>query len=228
MMSQIDLFAWPRFGVQTARTNFGSPPDLRARYGNGVNDYGQLVIEATLGNESSPDGRGRLVADSPYEMNLFPEGADSPNGQLGPDAPFSLGELERMLRAYDTDSYTLPDRLTQLGGNASDVNRERNRITAESWSIPGPQVTLPHEMRELLADAANPLLQRLPRSTAELFEIRVRAALNRVDSTLYPLFPTPITDLAARDRVRRVMRQLLAPELAAGMKLNVNRPFGNG
>ncbi|HYO24709.1 MAG TPA: hypothetical protein VEQ85_07145, partial [Lacipirellulaceae bacterium] len=104
---------------------------------------------------------------------------------------------------------------------------ERNRITAESWSVPGPQVTLPHEMRELLA-TGDPLLLRLPRSTAELFEIRVRAALNRVDSALYPLFPTPITDLAARDRVRRVMRQLLAPELAAGMKLNVNRPFGNG
>ena len=58
--------------------------------------------------------------DSPYEMNLSrttPRNSSSPVATTpaagtGPaDSPFTPGELERILRMYDIDASSLPDRL---------------------------------------------------------------------------------------------------------------------
>jgi hypothetical protein len=253
LMSQIQFFGWPLRGVYIPsdptprQSSFAAPPDLRGRYGNGINDYGQQVIEATLTSEAS-SREGSLLADSPYETNFYAEGMDTANSPVANDTPFSLAELERMLRVYDTDGFTQPNRLTDLSGDPAQVHLERNRITTESWNVRTPLVTLPHEMDDpslrLTTNVAahktliqaNPALARLPQSTAELFEMRIRKALWPADQT--KIFPQPLYDPtssdpqlnnpANRDRVRAILRQLLAPELAAGLKLDVNRPLGNG
>jgi hypothetical protein len=258
VMSQIDRSGWPQWGNQPG-TLFGMPPDLRVRYGYGLNPFGQLVVEAALPSElnARPVGPGqgvaedgRLTADSPYEAVNYPEGSDSDNGPLSVDAPFSLAELERVLRVYDADAGALPARLSPQPGSLpgflqlptllqeGDLN-VRLRITTDSWDLPTPNVALPHEMEPLLVlpmtlnPDTNQPYRRLPQSTAELFEIRVRAGLNRTDANQYPLFPVPltgdVTDASTpAGRVRFIVRQILAPELAAGLRLNINRPFGNG
>ena len=48
--------------------------------------------------------------------------------------PFTLGELERVLRQFDADSSTLPPRLAAVFGNGAE--RCRMRITTDSWDIP--------------------------------------------------------------------------------------------
>jgi hypothetical protein len=250
LLPQITQFGWPQWGRQAVRSTFGLPPDLRARYsGTGLNNIGQVVYEADFDRETRGDGP--LVGDSPYEASYFPEGFDSDNGLQSLDAPFSLGELERILRAYDSDMPSLPERLAFVSGTFSpdpsnydnDSPKQRNRITTDSWDSPAPNFTMPKELETLLAPPTGPQgdvtifnpatgqpYRRLPQSFAELLEARVRFALN------LPLFPRPLDDNAADHndptkppaRLRIVMRQLLAPEIAAGLRLNVNRPFGNG
>src|SRR5262249_6572163 len=90
-------------------------------------------------------------------------------------------------------------------------------------------VGLPDQMREML-DATNTVSRRMPQSVAELLEVRVRFALKQQHSgdAKYTLFPLPITDAAVAQEVRTVVRQLLSPDLAAGLRLDLTRPLGNG
>jgi hypothetical protein len=245
VMPQINQFGWSQRGRQVPRSLFAIPPDLRVRYGSAVNALGQLVIEATLDSEMT--GEGQLTGDSPYEAALYAEGVDTFNGPQALDAPFSLGELEKILRMFDTDSSALPSRLWRATGGID--SEERNRITTDSWDLPAPNIAMPKELELLLPPltgpgptvinpATNQPWRRLPQSTAELLEIRVRAVLNKQDPDDFPLFPVPLAgdpgNAANADppppaaRLRIIMRQILAPELAAGVRLNVNRPFGNG
>jgi hypothetical protein len=245
VMPQINQFGWSQRGRQVPRSLFAIPPDLRVRYGSAVNALGQLVIEATLDSEMT--GEGQLTGDSPYEAALYAEGVDTFNGPQALDAPFSLGELEKILRMFDTDSSALPSRLWRATGGID--SEERNRITTDSWDLPAPNIAMPKELELLLPPltgtgpavinpATNQPWRRLPQSTAELLEIRVRAVLNKQDPDNFPLFPVPLAgdsgNAANADppppaaRLRIIMRQILAPELAAGVRLNVNRPFGNG
>ena len=179
MLGQVTYFGWPQWGTSRG-TSFALPPDLRARYGNGINEYGQNVIEAALPSEQPGrnNNAGRLLTDSPYEAKLFAEGTDTANGQDASDAPFSLAEFERLLRIYDSDNVALPRRLRQLTAEGARP-LERHRITPDSWEVPAPAITLPPELESLLAPLSevdpnnnNMPYRRLPRTAAELFEVR--------------------------------------------------------
>lgn len=49
--------------------------------------------------------------------------------------PFTLGELERVLRQFDPDAATLPPRLAAILGD--NTERCRMRVTTDSWDTPG-------------------------------------------------------------------------------------------
>lgn len=215
VLSRVSKFGWP--DVIGTLSSFVTPPDLLARYSVGLNYFGQPMFEA---NYDQLDGRA--LAASPYEINLSRKtaaGVEQALGQYADDAPFSVAELEAVLRVYDADSAKLPSRLENLSGVRSNLDR-RLKITTDSFDLPAPNVALPHELHDLVSTNVN--YARQPRSTAELIEIRVRAALS-----LAP-FPMPLTDPDDAAKVRNVVRQLVAPELAAGERLNLNRPLGNG
>ncbi|HEX6960921.1 MAG TPA: hypothetical protein VF175_03585, partial [Lacipirellula sp.] len=245
LLSQINQFGWPEFAWQL--TKFATPPDLRARYGLGINLLGQPVFEATLSGEVDNTTHGNLIVDSPYELNLSRSSVAGVTGNetLGAaNMPFSLAELERVYRMYDADAGTLPDRLAFLSGVLSPNGSigdltDRLKFSTDTFDLPTPSVGLTRQMLNysgtsapspLLSSASvtgNPPQRRLPRSIAELMEIRIRARLNQA-GVAAPLFPERITDAGAAQQLRGIMRQLLAPELADGTRLNINRPFGNG
>jgi hypothetical protein len=215
VLTRVSKIGWP--DTMGGLSGFVTPPDLRARYGLGVNDFGQPMFEA---NYDQQDGWALLA--SPYEINLSRKtaaGVEQALNQYADDAPFSVAELERVLRIFDADAVKLPDRLRALTNATSDLDR-RLKITTDSFDLPAPNVALPHELHDLVS--TDPTYARQPRSTAELIEIRVRAALG-----LAP-FPMPLNAPADATKVRNVVRQLVAPELAAGERLNLNRPLGNG
>lgn len=54
--------------------------------------------------------------------------------------PFTLGELERVLRQFDADASTLPARLAAIVGNHSE--RSRMRITTDSWESTGSRANI--------------------------------------------------------------------------------------
>jgi hypothetical protein len=251
-LTQISLSGWPDRANQFPFTKFALPADLRSRYGVGQNVFGQPVFQATLQSEIT-NANGALVTDSPYELNLSRSAVSGMTGSVVPsslptwaaDMPFSVAELERVLRVYDADSGKLPERLLWLagiqdpttpgGGDLSDARK----ITTDSNDLPAPNVELPAPLASFMAPPGPNAPTRLPRSTAELLEMRVRVALRNNpkkyrtngSSNDYPLFPVPFATTngpAAANDVRGVVRQLLSPDLADGLRLNINRPFGNG
>jgi hypothetical protein len=232
LMAQIGLAGMPRRANQLSA--FVSPPDLRARYGVGLNDFGQPVFEATLQPViTSPSDD--LAADSPYELNLSKKTAAGAQGwqtgQSSADAPFTIAELEKVLRIHDADAGSLPPRLALLSGisrmsNPSDGDlSDRLKITTDQYDLPVPNVSLPSEMEGMLSP--DPQIKRLPRSAAEVFEIRVRKALGLAPFPA-PLAGDPTDPTTEAGRVRFILRRIVAPELADGKRLNINRPLGNG
>jgi hypothetical protein len=230
LLSQVQHFGWPQRA--DVRSRFGTPPDLRARYGVGVNAHGQPIFDATLSGEIASLQAGTdpgILIDSPYEINLSQKVAAGVQGDgstyHSADAPFSIAELERLLRPFDADAGSLPGRLALLSGvlrnNPQDF-AARNKITSDSYDLPMPNVSLPHEMAEdAQMYSTNPLYRRPPQTAADLIEMRVRKALN------VAAFPEPLSAADAL-KVRAALRRLVAPELVNGSRLNVNRPFGNG
>ena len=83
----------------------------------------------------------RDSTDDPYELRLD---ADAPLGtslktpltQANPptDSPFTLAELERVLRQFDADAPSLPPRLAGLLDDYA--QRSRMTITTDSWDTP--------------------------------------------------------------------------------------------
>ena len=85
----------------------------------------------------------------PYELNLGPNQARGlPKGIGATNNPFSLSELERLLRPFDRDTSRLPARLAASAPNLLPFSStpdplNRLKVTTESWDVPCPIALLP-------------------------------------------------------------------------------------
>lgn len=212
-----------------ARSNFGTLPDLRARYKTALNDFGQFVTTWTPVDSNAHS----LVEDNPYELDLSTTGSRGEGTSV--DNPFSVAELERLLRAYDLDAGTLSPRLFELlkgdqpNAPLNDINNWRTLLTTDSYDLPEPGVQLPSWVRTAIPNVTYgdfaTVMGRQPVSAtfADLIEYRLRASQNPAwvvsqdgaNPTRLPL-------------IQRQMKMLIAPEMMAGLKLDLNRPIGNG
>ena len=142
---------------------------------------------------------GEEFTNSPYGMSFAPIPF---NGNV--DRPFSEAELERVLRPYDVDSNILPSRLWNAPATAGFWTSNptfRDLVTTASFEVP---VTYESFEAKLINKVANVLGISLASPTAaEIGLINARIAILKNDL-------------------------LFAPELFAGLKMNVNRPLGNG
>ncbi len=85
-----------------------------------------------------PDWSRAGFTDDPYEMRLDVAAArpgDLRSGDGQADNPFTLAELEAVLRQFDADAATLPQRLNVALDDAS--QRSRLLVTTDSWDTPG-------------------------------------------------------------------------------------------
>lgn len=135
--------------------SYNSPPDLLGR----MKTLTRAPLDET-GSNSDEDGDGRVTrglvprptyakaewpseqAYSPYSTRLTSIGTrggslHSPStdgtttASVVTENPFTLGELESLLRPYDADSTNLPPRLTAMLGTTAE--QMRTRLTTESW-----------------------------------------------------------------------------------------------
>ena len=84
-------------------------PHLQFTDNGTVNLLGQPIYEATLDGELG-NPHGNLILDSPYELKLSNTAPAGVSGNLTASpthTPFSLAELERVLRLYDADPASL-------------------------------------------------------------------------------------------------------------------------
>lgn len=124
-----------------------TPPDGASdQDGDGRTTYGIVPRLAYAKAEwSTTSNLSAETASSPYEVQLSAAGtkggylhAPSTDGtSASPMAgnPFTLGELEPLLRPYDIDVNLLPPRLVAMLGSVAE--QMRTRLTTESWDTTG-------------------------------------------------------------------------------------------
>jgi hypothetical protein len=124
--------------------NGASPTDLKVRIKAFVTSTSSGVPSLVF---YTPDASVSDFVESPYELRLDADGprvmqsaqrgtqgGSSTGGQntgYAADNPFTVGELERILRPFDSDASALPARLAAI----LDDQSERNRlvVTTDSW-----------------------------------------------------------------------------------------------
>jgi hypothetical protein len=190
---------------------FGTPADVKGRMAMALDPHGQPVWD------KNPDHWGNAWSgeriDNPYELNLSRYSSrglyanPSANGPF--DSPYSIGELERLLRPNDIDSNSLPSRLVQLAGaDLISSPFRRNELTTDSWDAPVPNMIAGTNMRMDLSNA--PVPGRMASLTDLVF---ARLSKNGVSQP---------------DQIARSINALLAPEVRQGLRMNLNRPLGDG
>ncbi|MGI9429917.1 MAG: hypothetical protein ACR2NM_14745, partial [Bythopirellula sp.] len=230
------------------RGEYVTPPDFKGRYALGLNDLGQPVYEAIPDAYSTSDNLlvkslKSLLADSPYETNLS-LGASRGESTDADDGPYTIAELERVLRAFDPDAGTLPSRLWEMAGmfkdnvndttpNLDKLNLWRQIATTDSYDLPMPSVVVPQWMVEQGTDTTTVVdnfavfmgKPAVASSFAELLEYRLLVGFGFASRAAYLALPE--TDMQ-KIAFRREMRKLLPRDLADGLRLDINRPLGNG
>ncbi len=194
--------------------NSPNPADLWGRSALGLDYTGQpLMWKPAWTNETQ---------NSPYDLDLTKRPNYSTPAATNIDDPFTLGELERVLRTWDVDSAMLPHRLHDIsgiqaiGGGSPLVGEIKSRlITTDSWDLPSPSIVAPTWWRNSPGyGSSNPT----PHTVAELLTAKLGNTMN------FGAW-TAVQKTAAIDAN---VRTLLAPELIAGLRMNINRPLGDG
>ncbi|HVU88819.1 MAG TPA: hypothetical protein VHD36_15965 [Pirellulales bacterium] len=192
--------------------------------------------ELDLSYNARNDGYSATLAFSTFASNLLAING-STNSVVSIDAPFTAAELEQILRWNDADAPSLPDRLRLLAPNAftnsaptlktasntytgrypyyPELAQMRNLVTTHSFDVPAPSMlfTAPEHALELqtnrFAGYGAP-----PISGGHLSQL-LAARIYRDNG-------------GPPSNVNVAISQLLPPDLIAGEKMNINRPFGNG
>lgn len=157
-------------------------------------------------------GDGADAIDDPYEIDLTRTNSQqrreavNATGKLAEaDAPFKPSDLEVLLRINDADVGTLYSRLLELAGdtflNSASAEFKRAIVTTESWDSP--------TVASMLG---------LPEESGSPFDFRAEQLL------VARLKGGPS---AHTGPFKEELREGLAPELLDGLKLDLNRPFGN-
>ncbi len=211
------------FYTNTNATNYGSPIDLWARAAVGIDFAGQPIWSYhALGGMGVSDTLGvapNELPNDPYTLNLSRRrvrGAADP--ALAADGTFTPAELERILRRYDLDASALPDRLRYLldpnNSNNSNVVDLAHLVTTDSFDLPTPPALAP---RDMIANAPN---------IVSTLGLNQASQLSMVDLLKYRM--VTIGGLTLSSITPQMIAQLLPPEVIAGQRFDLNRPFGNG
>lgn len=195
-----------------------SPPDVWGRGAFGVSFLGQPLYYPVTNQGSVP----------PYTTMAVPGGYFSTNHNIGTaefsddpyeaqtdsrrarnDTPYTVGELERLLRYRDGDASSLPKRINELTGaylsTDSFAQIRRQMLTAISSHLPVPKTVPIETMKD------RGLSGYLDAGTTTILDI------------FYNKLANPVTPKALLD-----FRREVPWELRQGRLFNLNRPFGNG
>ncbi len=155
--ASVKLFEFPtNYFTGTTGKAYNSPPDLFGELAFGLDRRGQPTFD-------TPDiSRTDVLSNSPYEFDI----TGLQRGRA--DNPFTVAELERVLRFTDATSAQLPARVTSLGGITGTTSRLRS-VTTESYDVPVPPVVALPELRGGFESTTNWQTQFLLSTVGELY-----------------------------------------------------------
>jgi hypothetical protein len=154
-----------------------------------------------------PSAAGEGANVSPYELDPSRSG---PRGPLpyARDALYTYAEYERLIRRNDADVTALPNRL--YNNLPEDIRRHPWRVTPESWDLPQPNVQMPKSVRDLTIKqsvVSDPQKARVAKSYVDILRARIKKAGGNEEELISAYCPS---------------------EMRAGLRMDLNRPFGNG
>jgi len=177
----------------------------------------------TIANPSSSGGGGGSGS-----------GADVKRWKI--DNPYSPEDLEALLRLSDVDAPTRStgdqrSRLINVLSGQTFVNDpyRKSLVTTESWDVPVPSYQLSPELQygraALYENTGNP---RFLRPNCNIFEmLEARIAVRDMQATNLTLY-TPPSGLLRWDTRRDLLATLLPAEILLGLKMDLNKLWGNG
>jgi hypothetical protein len=148
---------------------FGTSMDIHGRYSIGIPQVGLIadppIARPALDTNSNFTEPANEIASSAYEFSIVPQSRYPLTAtDLSDDMPYTVHELERVLRSFDYDANMLPGRLAMsIGANLAGPQF----LTTESWEVPAlpvfedPVTRLPESIiqyvYDLLVAQGNPL-----------------------------------------------------------------------
>ncbi len=197
-------------------TAYASPPDMDADGQLGLDKMGQPIY-TRMGEADDSN-------EHPYESN--------PSQITATDRPFTWSELEPLLRQYDLDAATLPQRLVDLTSaetSAASGPKFRGQVTTTSYDLPSPSVIPTAEMR-YRNDASNLSFEDMLRQRLELSSIvdytPAATDSNGLDDDNDGM--TDEMDEAYPLDADASVATMIPPDLGSGVRFDINKPFGNG
>jgi hypothetical protein len=152
--------------------DFGSVMDVHGRFSIGYPDDTKdfdVPVHLPVANVGISNLSTEVI-DSAYEMSFSDHSMTGPPSKF--DTPFTLQELEAVLRNSDVDSRLLPSRLRELGGaELSGSNSAAYSITTASFEVPTRMENLPEKLSQIL-------LSNDPNLTAATIRDQVRLMLS--------------------------------------------------
>ena len=228
ILDSIKRFDVPTTGYYSgALSNYGSPRDVWGRAAMGVDYAGQPIYSFMPSPSTYPasataeSALGTAAADrpnDPYALNLSRRTRAATVSPTTNDNPFTATELERILRAYDIDASALPLRL-QTFLAAGDMART---VTTDSFDLPSPGILPTADIITTLRAQNYQNPGRLPTSLHIVDLLRAKLIVGRGYPTNTALNATQV------NQINSDIATMLPPELVAGVRFDLNRPFGNG
>ena len=150
--------------------------------------------------------------NNPYDLNLSRKTPRA--NSTATDNTFTASELERILRFYDIDASSLPGRLRALlDPTNSQYPVLRRTATTDSFDVPSPSVLAPSDLR-----GSNPAISA-SQTLVDLVTARMAAANGWTVTAL---------TTTQQNTINGALATLLPKDVMAGLRMDINRPFGNG
>ncbi len=202
----------------------GTPGDIGGTGSIALDLRGQPYWEDAdyYGTPVNPQsGTLQHAVDDPYEIDLSlahharadhgPDGIpntgdESAGAAVAADSPFTPAELEYLLRRGDRDARSLPARIEDLAPMLAADRLRRGLVTTESWDLPCPAITPTPELSALLRSMG----------------------IQPVNLHITDLVRARLVQGGFQGDINTELAKMLSPELVAGLRMNLNRPLGNG
>ncbi|REJ64700.1 MAG: hypothetical protein DWQ31_20645 [Planctomycetota bacterium] len=180
------------------------PLDVWGTSSVAVDDYGRpRTVSLYPSDVTTPE---LFIADDPYEQVLDPAAA------VGTDAPFLAEEVEAIYRSADVDASLLSQRLVNLLNPLGiTIDGPGATIGHASWSLPVFSPLPPAQIRGAFTAASVPPMNL---HLTDFFRAKAPTVPD-----FNPFFAGSALGVTGR---------YLPFDLMAGLRMDVNRPFGNG
>jgi hypothetical protein len=226
VLDLIKRFDFPNTGnyYGSPPSSYGTPSDLWGRSIVGIDYAGQPIysfLQQTPVVNGSVAAAGTVDPDmpnDPYTINLSRRRVRGAQSQpTTNDNAFTVEELEAVLRGFDLDGQNLPTRLSVLT-NAISNQVVRGAITTDSYDLPSPSILPTKDIASVMAGQYAGQYQ----SSLHIVDLLRAKLMNGIGVTWATITP------AQQTTINNQIALMLPPEVIAGQRFDLNRPFGNG